>query len=127
MVSIMGATTMKTYRVFRGFHNGKSKEFVKVPALDPGHAISVAMAKYSWARSEIEFAEEFDKDWTGPLWYVFDRDGFLLENEDKSLMEFALEDGARKAILSLPGKGYDTRKEFVFRIRDGLWRRKKKG
>jgi hypothetical protein len=117
---------MKTYRVYRIRRTEKSAEpeFVDVPAISQEHAKSVAVASYSWMSSEIECADEFHSDWTGPLWYVIDRDRNFVENEDKSLMEFALEDEARKSISGLPEQGYDIRRESAFRVRNGLWRRK---
>jgi hypothetical protein len=101
------------------------EEPAKVPALSPEHAKLVAMSICSWRSSEIECADEFDNDWTGPLWYVFDRDGNLVEKEDGSLAEFALKDEARKWISSLPEKGYDIREIPVSRVRRGVWRRKR--
>jgi hypothetical protein len=117
---------MKTYRVYRIRQNGKSgePEFGDVPAISQEHAISVAVVMYSWPSSEIKCADELHDDWNGPLWYVVDRDGNFVEKEDKSLMEFALEEEACKYILGLSELGYHARKELAFRARNGLWRRK---
>lgn len=119
---------MKTYRVYRIHQSGKSKEpeCVKVPAISQEHAIKVAMAEYSWMDSEIKGADEFDDNWPGPLWYVIDPDHNLVENKDKSLVEFALEDEARKYVSGLAEKGtdYDVRKVEAFRVQKDCWQRK---
>lgn len=118
---------MKTYRVIRMRQSGKSAdpEFVDVPAISQEHAISVAMAECCWTNSEIKFADEHYPDWAGKLWYVLDADHNLVEKEDGSLAEFALEDEARKYISGLPGEGYEILKEFVSRIQTRQWPRKR--
>ncbi len=117
---------MKTFRVFHIRQSGKSAEpeFEPVPAISQEHAISVAMADFSWTRSEIESASEFDDTWLGPLWYVLDPDRNLVERQDKSLVEFALKVEAREYISRRPGKGYEIQKISAWRVQNGLWRRK---